>query len=164
MPHTIALKDEYLKPTEDLIMQYPDIFAKKDYETFRTELIGCLLKKESKKLKTLLLVEDKAVLGVIMYSQDELSQLYYKIKWLIISRTEQRKGYGKQLLEEATEKIKELGGKYIYLETSGEQHNHDTQKFYDRMGFKKMGTLPDFYPNPVNRKRREDSLIYYKEI
>ncbi len=162
--HVTLFSDKYLTEIEDLIKQFPDIFSKKDYEVYRNELLGYLLKLHSthKQQQIIVLLNDETPIGMIMYSYIELTENYYKINWLLVSKLHQKKGYGKLLLNFACEKIKEHGGKHIYLETSNEHHNTSVKTFYEKCGFKPLGVLPDYYPHPIGRKQREDNIIYFK--
>jgi len=111
-----------------------------------------------------MITQENQILGLITFDQESLSDNYYKINWLIVKKSKQNQGLGKKLMIEIFNRIKDIGGKYAYLETSDAHHNERVKHFYKNLGFQKMGSLPNFYPHPFTRKRREDSTIYFKEL
>ncbi len=48
-------------------------------------------------------------------------------------------------MKKVEEKIKEMGGKRIYVETSSREQYKPTRSFYSRCGYRKEATLEDFY-------------------
>lgn len=161
------LHDRYLIEAEQLIKDYPEIFAQHDIELYRKDLLEFLLEKPSQHKNTAIyvLVEEEQVRGVFAYTHEPLSRDYYKITWLIIKTGYQGKGYGTLLLKECCKKIKESGGKHAFLETTKEKYNEQAMHFYKKQGFSEMDYLPDYYYSPkAKRQHRNDSVIYYRSI
>lgn len=152
----------HLQQAFDLIKDYPDVFSEKDLEFYKEDLENTSFHKKGN--GSLIIVSESNLVGIIIFGIEGLSENYSKIKWLIVKKDFQGNGYGQTLVNEACKNIKDAGLSNVYLETSNEHHNDKTKHFYQKLGFKVMGVLPDFYPHPISRKRSEDSVIYYKSL
>lgn len=63
-----------------------------------------------------------------------------------------RSGVGTQLVEDLLEELKETDCRYIYLEVR--LSNLEARKFYERFGFRVIGTRKNYYVSP-----NEDAII-----
>lgn len=163
----IPLQDKHLPEAEHLLREHGDIFSEKDIKNFKQDLISYLsLPRHVAEYGLTFIIEvDNIVCGIILYQKDQYSHNSYNIKWLIIKKDQQNKGYGTHLVNEVTKRIKKVGGKHIYLETSNERHNEHAKKFYEDLGFKRVGVLPDYYDSPMKSSSKlEDGILYHKEI
>lgn len=73
---------------------------------------------------------------------------------LSIAETQQRRGYGTALLNEATALARKLGAKDLFLEVR--PSNRAAQELYYRYGFRKIAVRRDYYPA---HSGREDALV-----
>lgn len=165
--HIIPLHDDFLSQAKDLLKDHPDIFSEKDTSKFKEDLHTYLaLRRHLTEQEFIFIIEEnKALYGLIMCQNDPYAHSTYNIKWLVTKKDQQGKGYGTHLMHKAIKKIREVGGKHVYLETSAEKHNKHAQKFYEDLGFKKVGILPDYYDPPIKFPRKlEDGIIYHKAI
>ena len=76
------------------------------------------------------------------------------ISTLIVGETFRRRGIGRTLLQKAEEYGKDLGAHTIWLKTG---KNWPENKFYEKLGYGTVATLPDFYFH-------QDFVIYSKSI
>lgn len=165
--HIIPFQDHFLPEVESLIKEYPDIFSENDKVQFKQDLIAylALSRHAANQGLTFVVTTDKLLCGVIMYRKDPYAHNTYNIPWLVIKKSQQNKGYGTHLVHEVFKKIREVGGKHVYLETSNERHNEHAKKFYNDLGFKKVGVLPDYFDPPIKFPRKlEDGIIYHKAL
>lgn len=165
--HILPLNDQFLSQTENLIKNHSDIFSENDLIQFKHDLNSYLAMDRHMADQGLafIVVIDKTVCGIIMYQKDQYAHNAYRINWLVIKNDQQNKGYGTRLVKEVFKKIKEAGGKHVYLETSNARHNKHAKKFYEDLGFKKVGVLPDYYDPPIKFPRKlEDGIIYHREL
>jgi ribosomal protein S18 acetylase RimI-like enzyme len=56
------------------------------------------------------------------------------------------------------DRIKEMGGKRIYVETSSREQYRPTRSFYSRCGYQKEATLKNFY------SPGDDKVIYLRVL
>ena len=82
----------------------------------------------------------------------------YDIYWIAVQERLRRAGLGREILESVEPRIKDLGGKRIYVETSSRDQYKPTRSFYMRCGYKEEATLRDFY-SPGDSK-----IIYIKVL
>lgn len=165
--HILPFQEQFLLQTDKLIKGHPDIFSKNDLVQFKHDLVSYLATERHMANQGLafVLVEDKVVCGIIMYQKDQYSHNAYNINWLIVKKDQQDKGYGTHLVKEVFKKIREAGGRHVYLETLNARHNEHAKKFYEDLGFKKVGVLPDYYDPPIKFPRKlEDGIIYHREL
>ena len=69
----------------------------------------------------------------------------YDIYWIAVQQELRRSGLGVKILKNAEEKIRKMGGKRIYVETSSRQQYRPTRSFYSRCGYRREATLENFY-------------------
>jgi ribosomal protein S18 acetylase RimI-like enzyme len=82
----------------------------------------------------------------------------FDIYWIAVTESLRRLGLGKELLGKAEERIKSMGGKRIYVETSSRTQYEPTHAFYKRCGYKEAAVLEDFY-SPGDHK-----IIFFKVL
>jgi ribosomal protein S18 acetylase RimI-like enzyme len=82
----------------------------------------------------------------------------YDIYWIAVQERLRGSGLGKEILERVEQKIRHMGGKRIYVETSSRNQYKPTRSFYMRCGYKEEATLRDFY-SPADSK-----IIYLKVL
>lgn len=73
------------------------------------------------------------------------TKLSYDLYWIAIHEDYQNRGLGKVLLSESEKEINNLGGKRIYVETSGKEQYISTRKYYLACDYKEEAVLTDFY-------------------
>lgn len=82
----------------------------------------------------------------------------YDLFWIVVSDTLRGKNIGTRLLALSEQRIRELGGTRIYVETSSRKLYDPTRKFYEKRDYRKEAVLDDFYA-PGDAK-----VIYVKEV
>jgi ribosomal protein S18 acetylase RimI-like enzyme len=80
----------------------------------------------------------------------------YDLYWIAVDPAAQRRGLGSRLLAASEERVAALGGRRIYVDTSGRADYAPARAFYERHGYRRVATLDDFYA-PGDPK-----LIYVK--
>jgi ribosomal protein S18 acetylase RimI-like enzyme len=69
----------------------------------------------------------------------------FDIYWIAVSESLRGLRLGRELLRKTEEKIREMGGKRIYVETSSRAQYEPTHAFYRRCGYKEAALLEHFY-------------------
>ncbi len=85
---------------------------------------------------------DEKVAGFIWF---DLTGTFYHsgyVRWVAVHPDFQNRGLGKILMDFAEEKILKIGPNVFLLVS---HFNTAAQRFYERLGYKKVGELPDFY-------------------
>jgi ribosomal protein S18 acetylase RimI-like enzyme len=94
-------------------------------------------------------VEDEStscVLGVSGFEPDKYAtpEIWW-LTWTYVSADARRQGVGTKLLEHVKQRVRELGGRKLYLDTSSDTIYHAAIEFYKVLGFTLQAQLPDYY-------------------
>jgi ribosomal protein S18 acetylase RimI-like enzyme len=89
-------------------------------------------------------IEGKTI-GYSCFGPIPATKLSFDLYWIAVHNDFQNRGLGKILLYESEKAIDELGGKRIYVETSGKEQYKATRKFYLACSYKEEAVLTDFY-------------------
>jgi predicted N-acetyltransferase YhbS len=82
----------------------------------------------------------------------------YDLYWIGVHQSEKGKGIGKILLKMTDEAVEKLGGKNIWIETSGRPLYHPTVQFYLKNNCKLMAELPDYYAE------NDPKLVFLRKV
>lgn len=82
----------------------------------------------------------------------------FDLYWIAAHNSMRGKGIGSELIKKVEEYVKEMGGRSIYIETSGKAQYVPTRKFYDHNGYIMEATLKNYYD------LNDDKVIYSKEL
>lgn len=102
--------------------------------------------------------KDDRFLGYVCFGKIPLTDACFDIYWIVVDPAYQDKGIGTQLLNEVEEKLRILGGRKIFVETSSQKKYLSAQNFYQKFGFRLISYIKDFY------KVDDAKLVYCKEI
>jgi D-alanine-D-alanine ligase len=69
----------------------------------------------------------------------------FDIYWIGVAPHMQGRGIGRALTACAEQKIAECGGRLFVVETSSRETYTPTRRFYERLGYREAGRIPDFY-------------------
>jgi D-alanine-D-alanine ligase len=69
----------------------------------------------------------------------------FDIYWLGVAPNMQGRGIGRALTAFAEQAIAERGGRLFVVETSSREVYTPTRRFYERLGYREAGRIPDFY-------------------
>lgn len=104
------------------------------------------------------LVEDGVIAAFANFGPNPSSVHSWDLYWIAVHEAFRKKHLGSALLSKAEERIRELGGKIVWIETSGRPLYVPTRSFYIRNGYTLEATLPEFY-GPG-----DDKIIYRKVL
>jgi ribosomal protein S18 acetylase RimI-like enzyme len=88
---------------------------------------------------------DLAVVGYICYGLTPLTEGTWDIYWIAVAPEKQGEGVGGALLAYAEDRIKEAGGRLIFIETSSQPGYEKTRRFYLSHGYEVISRISDFY-------------------
>jgi len=100
--------------------------------------------------------EDGRILGFANFGPNPCTVHSWDLYWLAVDPGEKNRGLGTRLLRETEQKVKDMGGKILWAETSGRPLYEPTVAFYHQKGYTLEASLPDYYgpgdPKLVFRK------------
>ncbi|MBM4000700.1 MAG: GNAT family N-acetyltransferase [Planctomycetes bacterium] len=88
---------------------------------------------------------DGETIGYACHGPIACTQCSHDLYWLAVASPQQGKGLGRRLLGETERRIATMGGRRVYVETSGRPQYAATRTFYERCGYRLEATLDDFY-------------------
>jgi ribosomal protein S18 acetylase RimI-like enzyme len=69
----------------------------------------------------------------------------FDLFWIVVDKSTQNKGIGKQLLDHTEQFVKENKGRWILAETSSKDSYDSTRNFYMRNNYSIVSQIKDFY-------------------
>ena len=79
------------------------------------------------------------------YGKNAFSTHSWDLYWLAVHQNSRNKKLGTILLNAIEVDVRKLGGKILWIETSGRPLYEPTEGFYKRKGYELQATLKDFY-------------------
>jgi len=142
-------KEGILKLFESL----PEFFTKRAVRNIDLDLT----KIKKNKHTCLVCEKDKKIFGALIFRKDPMGDRIYEIKWLAVRRDYFRNGVGKSLITSA-EKLVKNDARLIVIYTSNHYFYNGTHKFFEKLGYKKVAIIPDFWDDG------DDRVVYWKRI
>ena len=96
------------------------------------------------------------MMGYACYGPTAGTDGTYDLYWIVVAREAQGMGLGARILARVEERIARAGGIKIFADTSSTDRYTPTRAFYERMGFRQVALLRDFY-------RANDSKVIYEK-
>ncbi|MFZ2286070.1 MAG: GNAT family N-acetyltransferase [Bacteroidales bacterium] len=104
------------------------------------------------------LLDEGEIRGFANFGPNPSSVHSWDIYWMAIQQEHRKKHYGSLILSEVENRIRSLGGKIAWIETSGRPLYEPTRHFYLKNNYELEATLREFY-GPGDPK-----LVYRKEL
>lgn len=82
----------------------------------------------------------------------------FDLYWIVVSPSAQGRGTGRKLVNAVEERVRAVGGKRLYADTSSRAQYAPTRAFYERTGFVQVALLEDFYDDG------DGKVIYLKRL
>lgn len=102
--------------------------------------------------------ENEEILGYLILCQRPLTDGVFDVCWIDVVKQSAGKGIGTQLLNFAEDKVKQYGGRWVILETSGLPMYEGTRSFYLKKGYNLLVEINDWY------KLNDSITMYGKRI
>lgn len=108
--------------------------------------------------ETLSSANETNLIGYVCFGPIACTIASWDIYWIAVAPAQQGKGIGQMMMKEVESLIRELGGKNIYLDTSGQPQYAPSRRFYERCGFSVAAVLADFYD------KGDDKVSLFKAV
>jgi len=102
--------------------------------------------------------EGERLVGYACYGPVPLTVASFDLYWIAVEKALQGQRVGRELLRRVEEHILQLGGRRVYIETSGRPCYAHARKFYLRCGYHQAAVLKDFYAPG------DDKVIYARVL
>jgi len=89
--------------------------------------------------------DEDGLVAFANFGKNAFSTHSWDLYWIAVHQNSRNKKLGTLLLKGVEEEVKKMGGKILWIETSGRPLYTPTEKFYQRNGYKLQASLPEFY-------------------
>jgi ribosomal protein S18 acetylase RimI-like enzyme len=89
--------------------------------------------------------QDQELVGFACFGPTPMTQGTYDLYWIAVSSARKGTGIGRALMTAVESRVSDMGGRMLVLDTSGRPDYAGTRAFYERLGFVRTATIPDFY-------------------
>jgi Sortase and related acyltransferases len=85
------------------------------------------------------------LLGYVCYGPTPCTVGSFDLYWIVVGKGAQGRGLGAELDARTVEACRTMGGRKLYVETSGKELYQPTRAFYRKTGYREAAILKDFY-------------------
>jgi len=89
--------------------------------------------------------EEGDLVAFANYGKNAFSVHSWELYWIAVHRDSRNKKLGSVLLRAIEDDVRKMGGRILWIETSGRPLYSSTEGFYRRNGYELHATLRDFY-------------------
>ena len=89
--------------------------------------------------------DDNGIVAFANYGKNDFSTHSWDLYWIAVHNSSRNKKLGTTILKAIEEKVIKMGGKILWIETSGRPLYASTEAFYARNGYQLAASLKDFY-------------------
>lgn len=79
----------------------------------------------------------------------------YFLGWFAVHKDYRQQGLGRKIIEKVERYVRSQKGRFITIDTG---EDNKAQIFYEKVGYKKVGFIPEYFDNQVAK------IIYYKKL
>lgn len=91
------------------------------------------------------ITDEEGVIAFANYGKNSFSKHSWDLYWIAVHENSRNRKLGTILLKAVEEDVITLGGKILWIETSGRPLYASTESFYKRNGYELQASLKDFY-------------------
>ena len=154
-------QDAEIEPTRpdeaDAILEvtaHAGVFNAEELDMVRELLDGYYRDAEKTGYSFLSYRENGRVLGYVCWGPRDPAGNGYDLYWICVSIEARGQGIGRALMRRVEEEVLARHGLWVVIETSDTGPYAPARRLYERCGYRKSMTLPDFY-------REGDGLVVY---
>lgn len=90
-------------------------------------------------------VEHDRLFGWACFGQTPMTVSTFDLYWIVVAHDARGLGVGRALHDAVLEHVGEAGGRRLRIETSTREGYGATLRFYDALGYARVGLIRDFY-------------------
>lgn len=91
------------------------------------------------------IIDEDGLIAFANYGKNAFSTHSWELYWIAVHQNSRNKKLGSVLLKAIEDDIREMGGKILWIETSGRPLYKSTESFYLKNGYQLQASLRDFY-------------------
>lgn len=144
----VAYRDEITMddwPGVRAVAEKTGVFTEREVEITRELMVDTIERPAWNNYRFWIAEAGETIAGFTCVSPIHTTPDRYEIYWIAVHPDFHGRGIASRLTELAVDRIRQLGGKKLYVETSTRAPYKAARNFYLAAGFKLEGTLPDYY-------------------
>ena len=98
------------------------------------------------------------VVGYACFGTAPFTDAVFDLYWIAVDPSRTGLGLGRSLLEAVEDEVRRDAGRMIVIETASKPDYEPTRSFYERLGYREVARVPDFY------SVGDDKVIYCKRF
>lgn len=102
--------------------------------------------------------DDGVLRGFVYYAAEPMTLGTWSLWWIVVATSGQGRGLGGRMLRHVEDDIRSLGGRVLFVETSGLPTYEPTRRFYLKHAYDEEATLRDYYAPG------DDQVVYRKAL
>jgi GNAT superfamily N-acetyltransferase len=91
------------------------------------------------------LTDEDGLIAFANYGKNAFSTHSWDLYWIAVHKNSRNKKLGSLLLDAIENDVRKMGGKILWIETSGRPLYVSTESFYRKNGYQLQASLKDFY-------------------
>jgi GNAT superfamily N-acetyltransferase len=91
------------------------------------------------------IADEDGLIAFANYGKNAFSSHSWDLYWIAVHQNSRNKKLGSVLLKAIEDDIRKMGGKILWIETSGRPLYAPTERFYRKNGYELQASLKDFY-------------------
>lgn len=91
------------------------------------------------------IADEDGIVAFANYGKNAFSTHSWDLYWIAVHNNSRNKKLGSVLLKAIEDDVRKMGGKILWIETSGRPLYASTEGFYRRNGYELQASLKDFY-------------------
>jgi ribosomal protein S18 acetylase RimI-like enzyme len=101
---------------------------------------------------------EERIAGYVLYGPTPMTRETYDLYWIVVDLVARGRGLARALVGAMEIAIRDRGGRNIRIETSPSEVHVAARHMYERLGYRIVAELPDFYAPG------EALLVHYKQL
>ena len=102
--------------------------------------------------------EQNEVVGIAYSAPEQMTVGTWNLLMIAVAKSHQGQGVGSQLMSATEMKLRTMQTRVLLVETSSLPAYELTRRFYPKLGYEKIATVPDYYD------KGDDKVIFWKSI
>ncbi|REL28360.1 N-acetyltransferase [Thalassotalea euphylliae] len=98
------------------------------------------------------------VVGVAYSAPEQMTAGTWNLLMIAVAKSHQGQGVGSQLMFATETKLRSMQTRILLVETSSLPAYELTRRFYPKLGYQKIATVPDYYD------KGDDKVIFWKSL
>ena len=102
--------------------------------------------------------EQNEVVGIAYSAPEQMTVGTWNLLMIAVAKSHQGQGVGSQLMSATEMKLRTMQTRVLLVETSSLPAYELTRRFYPKLGYEKIATVPDYYD------KGDDKVIFWKSL